>query len=192
VEAFAFEQLSGGVVEASTAPSVAARAAAIVEAAEAEAAQIRAAAHDAGFAEGRAAGLEAAALEIEAARATLASAVEGVRGTLAGAVEEAEHVAVDLALALADKILATALELRPALVRDVAAGALRGLVERELVLEVHPDDVELLDGAVEGVEVVAERRVPRGGCVVRTHEGEIDARIGQQLERAAEALREAL
>jgi flagellar assembly protein FliH len=192
VETFSFEELSGGVVEASGASSAAVRAAGVVEAAQAEAEGIRAEARQVGFAEGRAAGLAAAADEIEPAARALAAAVDEVRGTLAGLAAQAEQSAVELALALADKVLATSLELRPELVQELVVGALRGVAERELVLEVHPDDVELLSGAIEGVELVPERRVARGGCVVRTPDGEIDARIGQQLERAAEALRAAL
>jgi flagellar biosynthesis/type III secretory pathway protein FliH len=61
---------------------------------------------------------------------------------------------------------------------------------------VHPDDFELVRDAAEDlanrvggihrIDVVAERRIDRGGCVVRTVEGEIDAGIGAQLDRAAE------
>ena len=46
-------------------------------------------------------------------------------------------------------------------------------------------------GALRQIEIVGERRVPRGGCIVRTVEGEIDARVEQQLERAAALLRDA-
>jgi len=41
------------------------------------------------------------------------------------------------------------------------------------------------------MEVVSERRVEPGGCVVRTVEGEIDARISAQLERVRQILAEA-
>jgi len=64
------------------------------------------------------------------------------------------------------------------------------------VLEVNPDDFELVRDAADGVaariggirrmDVVAERRIARGGCVVRTEEGEIDAQIEEQLARAGE------
>ena len=71
----------------------------------------------------------------------------------------------------------------------VVTGALRRTTVRDqLVLEVHPDDFELVRDAAEDladrvggihrIDVVAERRVDRGGCVVRTVEGEIDAGIG--------------
>ncbi len=100
--------------------------------------------------------------------------------------------AVELALALAEKILGTALEVDPSLVASVVTGALRRVVDREgVVLDVNPADVELVRaatdriaselGALPRLEVAGERRVGRGGCVVRTREGEIDARLETQL-----------
>jgi flagellar assembly protein FliH len=47
-------------------------------------------------------------------------------------------------------------------------------------------------GGIHRLEVVGERRVPRGGCVVRTVEGEVDARVGEKLDLAREALADAL
>jgi flagellar biosynthesis/type III secretory pathway protein FliH len=41
------------------------------------------------------------------------------------------------------------------------------------------------------MEVVSERRVGPGGCVVRTEEGEIDARIASQIDRVRQILAEA-
>ena len=181
---FAFEQLEGAVVEA-TASSGAARAAAIVEAAQAEAELIATAAQERGYADG----LAAAAAELEPARAALEAACTEVRGSLAELTAAAEREAVALALELAEKILAVELGAQPERVLDVVAGALRGVAERALVLEVHPDDAALVAAAVE-LEVVPERRVARGGCIVRTAEGEIDAGIGEQLARAAEVLRD--
>ena len=118
-------------------------------------------------------------------------------------VAVAEGRAIELAIVLAQKIIATTLELEPARMLSVVQGALRHLVDRdEVVLEVNPADVaivhaeiESLDPSVAGpksISVAGERRVGRGGCVVRTREGEIDAQIDVQLERAAEILRKSL
>jgi flagellar assembly protein FliH len=82
-------------------------------------------------------------------------------------------------------------------------GALRSLVERErITVLVHPDDLDVVRaamdelratlGGVEHCEVQAERRVSRGGCIVRTPEGDVDARVETKLERAREAVEAAL
>jgi flagellar assembly protein FliH len=189
---YSFEPLNGGVVEVARSSGTAAQAAGIIQAARLEADAIETEARERGFAEGYSAGLATAAAELEPARAALAAAADGVRATLAELTAQAERQAAELALALADKVLAAALEVRPELVGDVVAGALRGVTERELKIEVHPDDVAFLTDAAAGVEIVPERRIARGGCVVRTPDGEIDARISEQLERAAEVVRESL
>ena len=84
-------------------------------------------------------------------------------------------------------------------VLDVVRGALRAIVERErVVVMVNPADLELVRegmadiagalGGIEHVDVQEERRVPRGGTVVRTAVGEVDARIATKLDRARDAV----
>ncbi len=82
-------------------------------------------------------------------------------------------------------------------------GALRGIVERERVtVLVHPEDLELVReamdelratlGGIEHCEVQAERRVSRGGAIVRTQDGDVDARVETKLLRAREVVEAAL
>jgi flagellar assembly protein FliH len=47
-------------------------------------------------------------------------------------------------------------------------------------------------GGIEHCEVQAERRVSRGGAVVRTPEGDVDARVEIKLQRAREVVEAAL
>lgn len=162
---------------------------------EAEVVAARAEGYEAGLAEGRAQlaaateALTAAAAELTAHRATVASACED------GMVE--------LALRIAEQALGAALEVSPERVVDVVRGALRRLTERERVtVLVHPDDMELIRtaapalvtelGGIEHLEVQAERRVARGGAVVSTGEGEVDATLATKLARAREVLTEEL
>jgi flagellar assembly protein FliH len=174
----------------------------MLAAARAEAGTIAAEARTSGHEEGFAAGMAEAQTQLEPARAALVeacTALERMAGELVPAIEAR---AVELAVALAEKILHTALDADPALVCSVVNGALRRVVSRErIVLAVCPEDVDLITAALvhdetnrsalRQIEIVGERRVPRGGCIVRTVEGEIDARVEQQLERAAALLRDA-
>ncbi len=176
---------------------------AVVEAARAEADQIREQARAEGFAAGRA---EGAAAAHEEARAQLApvvqalhAAVQGLeseRGDLADRVEEG---AVELALELAGKVVAGAVEAQPERVRDVVRGALRCFMERERVhILVHPDDLALVRasiaeiagelGGIEHVEVQEERRISRGGAIVRTGAAQVDASLQTKLDRAREVI----
>jgi flagellar assembly protein FliH len=85
------------------------------------------------------------------------------------------------------------------MVLEVVRGALRRLVERHTVtILVNPDDLELVReaadslqgslGGIEKLDVQAERRVGRGGAILRTADGELDARIASQLERVRETV----
>ena len=162
------------------------------------AAETRRRAHEEGLAEGLA---EARAL-IAPAFEAVAEAERLIRAREEDFLRAAERSAVELALAIAEKIVGAAVSARPETVLEVVGGALlRTATRHRLVIEVNPEDLELVSESAEGLaarlggvqrlDVVAERRVERGGCIVRTEEGEIDARIGSQLERLAELLTEA-
>jgi flagellar assembly protein FliH len=167
--------------------------------AQAEAEQLREAAIAEGFAAGRADALAA----LEPALAALVQAVEDVREQQLEAAVELERRAVELGLALAKKVVGGTLEVKPEKVIETVTGALRGIVERERVIVlVNPDDLEIVREAMEGIRaslggmehcvVEAERRVGRGGCLVRTPVGDIDARVETKLERAGEVVAAAL
>jgi flagellar assembly protein FliH len=166
-------------------------------AAHAEADAIRAAARAEGHVDGLSAGLEEGRAQVAAALAALEAAVAEVGAARAEAAAAVERDAVELAVQLAEKIVAGTLETEPERVLDVVRGALRRLAERRRVtVLVHPDDLELVRsvapgfagelGGIEHCEVQAERRLTRGGAVVRTDEGQVDASVETQLARARE------
>jgi flagellar biosynthesis/type III secretory pathway protein FliH len=155
-------------------------------------------AHEEGLAEG----LAEAGERIGSALAALADAEAGVRARADEFLRAAERSAVELAIAIAEKIVGGTVQARPETVLDIVGGALlRTAARHRLVIEVNPDDLELVSGSADGLaarlggvqrlDVVADRRIERGGCIVVTEEGEIDARIGAQLDRVAELLAEA-
>jgi flagellar assembly protein FliH len=195
LDPFAFPVLEGEPEQTSPLAREQALAAAHARA-EAAAAEAAARARDEGFA----AGLADAEEHIAPLRSALVAAVRTLEQHVEDAAVETERRAVELALALAEKILHTALDADPSLVVPVVTGALRRVANREtIVLDVNPADVDLVRAATGQIqselgnlprlEVAGERRVARGGCVVRTVEGEIDARLDTQLARAAEVLR---
>jgi flagellar assembly protein FliH len=163
--------------------------------AEADAEALRAAARAEGFDAGRAEALEAA----NPALAALEAATAAVHAERLAAAERLESQAVDLALFLAERVVAGAIAVRPELVVEAVRGALRGIVERERVtILVHPDDLDVVRSAVEALrgslggiehcEVQSERRVSRGGAIVRTPDGDVDARVETKLQRAREVV----
>lgn len=187
---YAFEPLEAGPVSLRDIESP-------LAAAQAEADAIRAQARAKGHADGLEAGLAEGRVQLSAALQALETAHAEVVALRAATAEAVERDAVELAVQLAEKIVAGTLEAEPARVLDVVRGALRRLSERRRVtVLVHPDDLELVRasadgfaaelGGIEHCDVQAERRVSRGGAIVRTDEGQIDASIETQLARARE------
>ena len=166
-------------------------------AAEAEAARV------AGHQEGLQQGLIEAEAQMASAIAALRQAAVALDAERERVSAAAETAAVELALKIAEQALAGAIAVDPARVVDVARGALRRLVDRERVtILVHPDDLDLVRsasdrlvtelGGIEHCDVQVERRVARGGAIVRTVEGEVDATLATKLGRAREVLEEEL
>jgi flagellar assembly protein FliH len=171
----------------------------ILAEARAEAEQIRENARAEGYAAGRA----DAIASLEPALAALTQAIGDVRAAQDDMAVELERRAVELGLGLARKVVAGALSVQPELVVEVVTGVLRGIVERERVtVLVNPADLEIVREAMDGIRdslggmdhcvVEAERRVGRGGCLVHTPVGEIDATVETKLERAGEVVAAAL
>ena len=169
----------------------------LIAQATAEAESIRELARSEGRREGCAEGRREALAEISIAALALGEAIQGVERLREELSAELERDAVELAFALTAQILAGALDAEPERVVDVVRGALRRIAERRrITILVDPKDLEIVSGAIgelraqtggiELCEIQSDRRIGRGGAIVRTAEGEVDLSIDTQLERARE------
>jgi flagellar biosynthesis/type III secretory pathway protein FliH len=167
--------------------------------AAAEADRVRELARIEGHAEGLAQGREDGLSEARSAAGALQQALSEALALREQLAEETERDAIALALALAAKILAGTLAVEPERVLDSVRGALRRVTDRRRVtVLVDPADLETVSAAIAEVEaqvggidhcdVQADRRVGRGGAIVRTLESEVDASVDTQLERAREVI----
>jgi flagellar biosynthesis/type III secretory pathway protein FliH len=190
---YAFEQL-----EPSEAPPRDASARMLAQARE-EAERIRGLARAEGYDEGRTNGLDLGAAEIASAAGAFAHAVQGIESLRTEVLDGLETDAIELGIALAGKILAGAFQARPELVVEVVQGALRRIADRRKITGGgHPADVEAGRAAIggltaqgSGVEVCdlqSDERVGAGSAIVRTAEGEVDASVQTQLQRASEVV----
>jgi flagellar assembly protein FliH len=172
----------------------------VIADATAEAERIRELARSEGYEEGRAEGLREGIAQTHAAALALHEALADLGRRTEEIAQAVERDAVELALALARKIVAGALEVQPERVLDTVAGALRRIADRRrIAVLVDPADLEVVAGAIgelqtraggiELCEIQADRRVGRGGAIVRTLESEVDASVHTQLERAREVVR---
>lgn len=170
--------------------------------AEERAAAMQADAEHRGYEAGLERGLAEARARTEQAVEALAAAERSMAELHDRHVAETEAAAVDLAYQIAEKVIGATIASDREAVLGVVSGALLRTTDRDhLVLEVNPGDFELVRdsaselaarlGGINRMEVVSERRVEAGGCVVRTEAGEIDARVSSQLERVRQLLAEA-
>ena len=164
-----------------------ARARELLEAAQAERERIRADAAEQGRAEG-----------LARAGATLVAAAAARDRRLAGA----EREVVALALDVARKVLGRELAQDRSAVADLAAQALAVARDRrEVTLRVNPEDADAIRAAAgrlgallaraPGLDVREDPAVERGGAVVETEAGRVDARVEAQLAALARAIEEA-
>ncbi|HEY1597300.1 MAG TPA: FliH/SctL family protein [Thermoleophilaceae bacterium] len=201
VGAFSFDQLPPEPAGARPAAGLDPRGMAddFMAAARAEADDLRHAARQQGYEEGYQAGMAAAREELAPATAALGQALTEAQQLRADAADAVEARAVELAIRLAEKVVSGTIEAQPERVVDVVRGALRCLVDRERVtVQVNTLDLELVReaieplastlGGIDNIEVQEDRRVSRGGALVRSAAGEVDANIETKLERAREVL----
>ena len=156
-------------------------------------------ARERGLAQGMAAAEEAYRSKLAGVEA-LAASLKAERAQFFGRIEPE---LVRLSVSIAEKITGRELELRPEIVVDVVCSAMKRLRDREsLRVSVSPQDAERvkearddLISAVDGVrrmEIVEDRRVDIGGCVIESPGGTLDARIRAQLDEIGRALSEML
>lgn len=174
------------------------RARALVDEAAARADQIAAEArltgHDAGFRDGR----EAADREMNDMLGTMRALLEMARAERHKLIESAEPQLVKLALGIAERVLHQQVALDRGVVVEMAKNAIARLIERDTVtVRVNPADLERMRehrdeliafGDIRNLRVIEDQRVDRGGVVVETEAGTIDARLGTQLEEARKVL----
>ncbi len=183
----------------------------LLEDAQVQAEAMREAAWQEGFHEGREAGQTAAALELQRdqevqtaqARAqlqTLVDAVGAARQELWNA-QEAEMAA--FVLTIARQVVKTEVTQNPEVIAHVLQNALRRVTDKDQVRirvslpdaaqvrGMREDLLNLMDG-VKNLEIVDDRRIGQGGCVVETNAGTIDAKIETQLDEVERALAHAL
>lgn len=152
---------------------------------ERQAAQSR----QAGYREGEAAATRKTQEQVDAAVMRLSRTIEELAGCRARYRAEAERDLVELALAVARRILNRELSIDPEAVLGLVRVALARIDARELHrARVHPEHAAAVRGHLEKaglpqpVEVQADASLERGGAVFETSRGMLDASVGSQLE----------
>ncbi len=170
----------------------------LVAKAQAHAAEIEEAARNTGYQEGFEKGRQEGQDELDPVIRTMRELIEGVRAQREAVIAGAEPELVRLAMAIAQRIVHTEVANNHQVVVENVRAALTRLVSREVVtLRVNPADHETIRqyresiiaaSDVEQLRIVEDQRVDRGGVLVETDAGTIDAKIATQLREAKRAI----
>jgi len=112
---------------------------------------------------------------------------------------EAEKSSIDIAFSVAKKIIGEELQTRPELVGEVVGRALRQVLDCDQIrLRVNPGDLDYLkslqgdlQNLVSGdvrLDMRADESIEKGGCMIETERGVLDAQISSQLQTLRSAL----
>lgn len=157
-----------------------------------ECARLREAARAEGYAEGVAAGRA----EIEANAVRMRQLAESFSSTLDNLDFRLADMVLELALDVARQVVAGELAARPERLLDVVNLALKQMAEtsRESRLLLNPEDAALVRPHFEGVldksrlRIVEDARIVRGGCLIETSQGDLDATLPARWRQVVQVL----
>jgi flagellar assembly protein FliH len=145
-------------------------------------------AHARGVTEGRALAEHAMADE----RARIAATVREIAGLRRRVLDAAEHDVMQLAVGMARRVLHREVQLDPDILLSMAHVALGRLGDRPVATaHLHPDDLAAVhqpSAVAEGLTLVGDADVPRGGCRLVTAGGEVDLGVDAQMTELSRVL----
>ncbi len=152
-------------------------------------------AFEAGYRKGAAEGQQQAAAQLKPVLEGFAATIRELQQLRGRMRRQAERDVVQLSVAIARRILHRELTVDPGALLGIVKAALERLEIQEVDrLRVHPADLELVRrfleqaGLAERIELVGDARLGRGGAVLETVQGQLDASLETQLEEIQRGL----
>ena len=153
--------------------------------------------------EGGKAGFELAAQKLEPLLDGLQQGLLQLKNLRQDTYQKIEKEVVELALAIARKVICREIEVDKEVVVCVAREALTKIKDPgKIKIKLNPSDLQFINetkyqlseliGNIDNVTLEAEDGIQSGGCVIESNLGEIDARIEKQLQAVEESFRTAL
>jgi flagellar assembly protein FliH len=156
-------------------------------------------AHAAGFREGEAAGRSRAAAELQPVIERLSRTIQEIAGFRARMRREAEGDLLQLAMAIARRILHREIIVDPEAMHGLVLGALEKLQSQEIArVRVHPAHAAIVSeclrqqAAASPVEVIPDPSREPGTVIFETERGNLDASVESQLREIERGLADRL
>jgi flagellar assembly protein FliH len=154
---------------------------------------------DEAYAKGFADGQKSQHKDVAAALESLAQVIKSIPSIKKNILEKGEEQMVRLAVAIAEKVIQQEVATRKDIIFSVLKNALKNIAETEgmkirlntqdfrYMMEVKKDFLQSFDG-IRNVVFEEDPSVKRGGAVVETLFGEVDARLESQIKEIKSAL----
>lgn len=153
--------------------------------------------HDEGYAEGFKKGEDAAREEFKPFLETIEGLISDLTGFRKDMYDKGEREMVEMVVSLAKKVIHFEFSTRDDAVQEMIRLAVQSVLDREsMVIKINPTDkgyaesfrpeLHHLFGEIKNITFEAHSGVERGGCIVETNFGVVDARIdklGEQMDR---------
>jgi flagellar assembly protein FliH len=163
-----------------------------------DAAQVEKTAYENGFRQGEKAGREIAERKVEAMMRRYADTIQEISGLKPSFYAQAERDVVKLALEVAKKIVHREVQVDREIIQTLVKVALSHVAVKSAVrIRLHPADYSFMlekraaslrpgEGDRELV-LVSDKAIERGGCLIETECGDIDARIEEEFREVERA-----
>lgn len=148
-------------------------------------------AYEKGFAQGEKDGLELGRKRLETMVHQFEQVLLDIRRQREALYKEFEREMLELVFSISKKVIHHELTLQEGLVQKTLEEAFQNVVDRKrIIVHLHPADYQFLlnhsdrfpfiRGQTEGIRVVEDPSISRGGCLLETSFGEVDATIEGQ------------
>jgi flagellar biosynthesis/type III secretory pathway protein FliH len=154
-----------------------------------------------GFLQGEKSGSEIAEQKVEAIRKRYSEALLEISKLRSGLYVQAEREVVKLAVEVAKKIIHREIHADPEVIQTLVRVALSHVAEKSAVtIHLNPADYsylmeqrsELSQSEGRDIALLADKSIERGGCLIQTTCGDIDARIEEKFREVEHAFFEGL
>jgi flagellar assembly protein FliH len=160
-------------------------------------------AYERGLEEGKSKGYQESEAEFKSDFETTAKVLQHLEKDRIRIIQQAENLFIELALKIVGKIVVEIPEIFPKLIKKTIQNVLQYLSNEPIfTLYLNPEDLEdfykIQDDfekelpGLEKLSIKKDVRIVRGGCIIETENGKIDARIDTQINKITKALRKEL
>jgi flagellar assembly protein FliH len=164
-------------------------------------AQVEKTAYESGFRQGEKAGMEIAERKLEVVMKRYSEAILEVAGLRSTLYSQIEREVVKLAVAVSKKIVHREIQVDRDIIQTLVRVALSHVAEKSAVtIHLNPVDYsylmerreELSQSEGRDISLMADKSVERGGCLIQTQCGDIDARIDEEFREVEQSFFEGL